>query len=70
MLSPSVSLPNFKALKAMNKKKRFRIQTDLLSWVRLEHTTQLHGFRFGASICLAGLLCISQCRHTVIQERE
>lgn len=51
-------------------KKRFSIQTDLLSWVHPEHATQSHGFRFGAGVCLAGQLCISQCRHTVSQERE
>jgi len=51
-------------------KKRFRIQTDLLSWVHPEHKIQSHGFRFGAGICLAGQLCVSQCGHTVIQERE
>lgn len=70
MLCHSPSLLNVKALKANEQKKRFSIQTDLLSWVHPEHATQSHGFRFGAGVCLAGQLCISQCRHTVSQERE
>lgn len=51
-------------------KKIFSIQAELLICVHLEHTTQSHGFRFGAGVCLAGQLCMSQCTHTIIQERE